>query len=259
MVKKAEIKITAKMVLDLLADKHWKDVFVSECKNGASYGSGLLKLDAWTMNKSWANACATGYEIKVSRGDFMQDKKWHGYLDYCNEFYFVCPTGLIKPEECPDQAGLMYVSKTGTRLFRKKKAPFRHLSIPKPLYMYVLMYRVRIDKERHNETTTNMERLKNWLAQKKEKADLDYRIKGRINEIVDRVQDENRKLKSQMEKYDGIKRCIKELGFDVSKRVSEWTVRDKLEEMVGELPRDFESDVEKSIEILQYIKERLPA
>jgi hypothetical protein len=70
----------------LLAKKHESDIFVEECKTGPA---GSRSLDGWAMEKSWANPRIIGYEVKVSRSDFLRDTKWHEYLDTCNEFYFV--------------------------------------------------------------------------------------------------------------------------------------------------------------------------
>ena len=35
-------------------------------------------------------------EVKVSRADFLQDRKWKTYLDYCDEFYFLLDGDAIK-------------------------------------------------------------------------------------------------------------------------------------------------------------------
>lgn len=63
----------------------------------------------------------TGYvaefEVKVSRSDFKADFKKvdkHRFLSgghpWCaNEFYYACEDGLIKPEEVPVYAGLVYI------------------------------------------------------------------------------------------------------------------------------------------------------
>jgi hypothetical protein len=63
----------------------------------------------------------TGYiaefEIKVSRSDFKADFKKvdkHNFLraghKWCaNEFYYACEDGLIKPDEVPEYAGLVYI------------------------------------------------------------------------------------------------------------------------------------------------------
>ena len=142
------MKLTSGMIKCLLAIKHSKDVFIPECKTGATWGVGkkeLLILDAWTMNKKWANAKATGYEIKVSRSDFINDNKWTGYLPYCNEFYFVCPKYLINPNDIPNDIGLIWASKS--RLTIRKYAQYRDVVIPVSLYQYILMARVEIKEE----------------------------------------------------------------------------------------------------------------
>jgi len=54
-----------------------------------------------------------GHEIKISRADFLQDRragKWKKYLEYCDRFYWVCRPGIIKKEEVEDPAGLMWIS-----------------------------------------------------------------------------------------------------------------------------------------------------
>lgn len=68
-----------------------------------------------------------GFEFKVSRSDFLSDiklkpetiaynwnldryvAKWTKYLTYVNIFYWVCPTGLIQPNEIKAPAGLIWV------------------------------------------------------------------------------------------------------------------------------------------------------
>lgn len=48
-----------------------------------------------------------GFEIKVSRSDFLKDDKWQTYLRYFNRFFFVTPPGLIKPDELPPEIYLL--------------------------------------------------------------------------------------------------------------------------------------------------------
>ena len=42
-------------------------------------------------------------EVKTSRADFVADRKWQDYLDYCDRFYFAVaagfPLGLLPPDE----------------------------------------------------------------------------------------------------------------------------------------------------------------
>ncbi|GAB0154392.1 adenylosuccinate synthase [Marinobacterium sp. BA1] len=56
-------------------------------------------------------------EVKTSRADFLADrKKPHrsGEVNGVGRWrYFMCPEGLIQPEELPEQWGLLYVTKRG--------------------------------------------------------------------------------------------------------------------------------------------------
>ena len=60
--------------------------FITECKTCSTYfpdPQGLLKFDGLAITKSYTKPNIIGYEIKVSRNDFLQDNKWHLYLQYC--------------------------------------------------------------------------------------------------------------------------------------------------------------------------------
>ena len=133
--------ITEQQIIDVLASKHTRDLFVPHCKTGQSGGNGQLILDAWVMPFSWVKPII-GYEVKLTRADFRRDRKWAGYLQYCNLFYFVVPWGLIEKREVPEEAGLIYLTKTGASFRYIVKAPNRwwHM-IPQGIFQYVLMWR----------------------------------------------------------------------------------------------------------------------
>lgn len=134
--------VTAKDILLALENKHFDDVFVPECKGGPTWAGRHSRLDAWAMPRSWVRWTTYGYEIKVSRSDFVQDEKWVRYLDLCHQLYFVCPWGMIRVEEAPEAAGLMWLTNTGSRLVIKKKAPRREIAFPQDLFIYLLMSRL---------------------------------------------------------------------------------------------------------------------
>lgn len=136
--------VTNDQLIELLRIKHSKDVFVTECKNGPTYFSRMRRMDVWTMRRSWSDPRITAYEIKTSRADFLRDKKWRDYLEYCTQFYFVCPWGMIDPCEIESPAGLIYASKKVSRLYIKKRAPVRHIRDPIGVWMYILMARAII-------------------------------------------------------------------------------------------------------------------
>ena len=142
-------KVTSTEIKLALAEYHPKDFFVSECKTDSTYFAGpqgLLIFDGLAVTRSYTNPCITGYEIKVSRSDFQRDNKYHLYLQYCNEFYFVVPAGLLKKEEIPDDMGLIYYYPETGKLLKKKKALYRQIEEPVGVYKYIIFS--RLDPER---------------------------------------------------------------------------------------------------------------
>lgn len=228
--------MTADHILDLLAAKHHKEVFVSECKNGPSQFTGHLRLDAWVMFKSWTNPRTIGYEVKVSRSDFLADNKWRAYLPYCNEFYFVGPPGIIDVSELSAEAGLLVTSKTGARLFTKRKAPYRALAIPEDLYQYILMCRTRITREWWNDGKGQTEYWRAWLAENRESQEIGRDVSRRIQEVVaeriDKVEGANRDLRMENGALAIVKRLCDELGIDLTRQ---WSLRDELERAMAKL------------------------
>lgn len=150
--------MTAAQLKSLVLARHWKDLAIAEVKIGQSYGhymterlqeyqdnlklfrgkwtkaqkrewhktthAGPVRIDVWAMRKSWSDYRCIAYEIKTSRADFLADRKYPEYWQYCNEFYFVTPPGLLSADEIgklPPQAGLLeaYRTETGLRVRRR--------------------------------------------------------------------------------------------------------------------------------------------
>jgi len=232
--------ITASQIKGLLQSRHSKDVFVEECKDGPS-GGGMLMMDAWAMKRSWANPCFYGYEIKISRSDFLSDTKWPGYLPLCNEFSFVCPQGVIEPDELSKDVGLIIVSKTGTRLFNKKRAPYRIIDTPDGLLMYILMARARIVKSTYYaEQEQNRGYWERWLADKTAKLKLGTRCSQKLNKsFTEQVREVNSKIgrmEEEMEAYKPIQEICKELHVNPLGWRCEEKLRQQIENMQQLVP-----------------------
>ena len=249
-------RVAAHTVLNALSARHTKDIFVPECKTGRTWGGTMFKLDAWACRRSYTKPNTFGYEIKVHRGDFLQDDKWHVYLDYCNEFYFACPKGVIEPDELPKEAGLLYISSTGTRLYTKKKAPRRTVETPEDLYRYILFSRATIGRERdETRVFNNVEYWKNWLKQKNEKKDLGYRVSRGIRELVaekvDKVECEMRILKNQHSRYESVIKLLERLGIDPEKYIMTHQLEDKLKLLHDKVPGWLKDNLGRTIKELQ--------
>ncbi len=140
--------MTAKTILQTLRNRHRKDVFIPECKTGPTIDNlALRRMDAWVMRRSYTRFATIAYEIKVSRSDFLADTKWREYLPYCHELYFVCPWGMIEPQEIDDAAGLCWVSKNGRRIYTKKRVEQRDIEIPAEMLIHIVMSRTVVMRE----------------------------------------------------------------------------------------------------------------
>ena len=53
----------------------------------------------------------SGYEIKVRKSDFLGDKKWVKYSEFCSTLSILCPEGLIDKSEVEKPFGLSYIVK----------------------------------------------------------------------------------------------------------------------------------------------------
>lgn len=103
---KPGIKMNAEDILFYLQHNGFNNNYTLGVSEFCPYGEGR-RLDVFYFNR-W-NRETMGYEIKVSRGDFLQDKKWESYLKFCTRFYFVAPKGIIKTEELPEGIGLIEI------------------------------------------------------------------------------------------------------------------------------------------------------
>jgi hypothetical protein len=257
-------RITAKDILVLLESRHSKDVWIPECKDGPTWGSdGMVRLDGWAMKKSWSNFCSYGYEIKVSRQDFLKDDKWQAYLGLCNEFYFVCPPKIIQPTELPPEAGLLWTSAKSTMLYTKKKAPRRQVDIPLELLIYIIMCRVKIVPSTlyYGEEKDRSEYWKNWLSKKREDQGIGHaaskRLRELIREQIEKIDYENRRLKSEIDDLRDVQEFCAELGFKKINRYTARTIKNTVSDAIKGIPDELRWTIDLSIDNLAKLKKLL--
>ena len=66
----------------------------------------------------WNYSNSTMIEVKISRQDFLKDKKKffrvdRDYYAMGNYRLYLCPAGLISTKEIPDKWGLLYINESG--------------------------------------------------------------------------------------------------------------------------------------------------
>ena len=182
-------QISASMIIQLLAEKHHKDVFVPECKNGPTWTASHSRIDAWAMKKSWAHPLVIGYEVKVSRSDFFGDTKWRNYLPMCNELYFVTPHGMINKSDVPDGCGWLEVSSGRKRLFARKQAVRHGEEIAPDVFRYIMMHRVTIQRVVES---GGVEYWREWLRLKDDDRKVGRMVRQRMGRLIDLERDKRR-------------------------------------------------------------------
>ena len=219
-------------VLKMLEARHSKDVFFSE----VAIDSNKRRMDAWAMIPSYSKSLTIAYEIKVTRRDFVQDKKMHEYTMYANEAYLVCPSDVAKPEELPDGWGLLVVS--GSRLMTKKKAQYRETDIPEAFYQALIASKVRhyegsvVDREIARRVA-GIAMYQDYVEGKKTLADIGYQMGRKLSEDLYNFEREKSRLENRREELESRlvawkKLCSKvksELGVDISRLyVDDWSI-----------------------------------
>lgn len=220
---------TAKDIETLLADKHSKDVFIPQCKNGETWGAEqLLKLDAWVLLRTYSPLTTIGYEIKVDRNDFENDRKWTGYYELCHLFYFVCPAGLIRKTELPDNVGLMWVSQSGK--FHIVKRATRHepntSELNKLLIQVVMARAIIVDsrKERDNyvEPIDKLDAIRNFVEQANKRNSLAEFVSGHVKDIYEKSAEREREATRKEYCANDFAKCLKKLGIVWNCNTGKW-------------------------------------
>lgn len=250
MTGKARIKemITANHILQKLQERHLDDVFVAECRTGSSQVLGSPILDAWVMKKSWCHPLTIGYEIKIDRVDFEYDEKWRKYLNFCNEFYFVCPANLIQPTELPDDTGLLWLSTTGTRLYRKKKAPYRVIETLEKLYKYILMSRIVVTDWQLK--VSDRPFWENWLQEKTLNREVGQRVSKTLQKVIGKkigeVETRNLHLEARIEAFEKLEILLRKLDIDDYSSWAFYSAKRQIEALQKLIPPEIKREIENT-------------
>lgn len=260
--------VNADTIAKLLEAKHASDVFVSECKNGPSVYGSHLRLDAWAMNRSWANNQITGYEIKVSRSDWTRDQKFHQYAHVCNLLYVVAPSGIVDPSELPEGVGLMVPSKNATRLYIKVKAAHRE---PDPealivLMQYILMSRASIHRPypslvRPTERPATLAYWEWWLETREMDYEFGQRVGGEISKALhqrnEQLHRENEGLKTRIESIAAWSEVLEAMGIDAEWKPDSYAGERTLEQIRTGLPDDLRRAIPNALRRIKSLAEDL--
>lgn len=165
-------RVTSKDVLQGLMVKHSGPEWATFCEVANSTGIyanrriDFLALNIWP-SKGYA---IHGFEIKVGRGDFRREMenidKAKAISQFCDFFWLATPVGLIRPDECPENWGLIELTKGGMRV--KKQAPKRTPSDLTRGFVAAILRQTqkRNDPEIQAEVNRRVEQLQRGMDQK---------------------------------------------------------------------------------------------
>lgn len=256
-------KITSMEIKMALEKYHPNDYFITECKTCSTYfpdPQGMLKFDGLAITKSYTRPCITGYEIKVSRSDFRGDNKWNLYLQYCNEFYFVVPVGLIAKEEIPENVGLIYYYPETKKLLKKRKAVYRKIEEPIGVYKYIIYS--RLDRERIPFYEERAEYAKDYLDDQVDKKYIGRMLGSKMAkdlqdcyERLDRLSNSEKKLEL-LRKINGIleKHNISRWYWNNDEKILK-NLEDALSNSYPKELNNVEDDLQSVLNYLRSIKE----
>lgn len=257
----AKNAVTAFEIKRALSEKHWKDFFITECKSGPTQiaAAGTLKiLDGLAIKKSWTAPCFTGYEVKVSRSDFLRDAKFYTYEELCNCLYIVCPKGMIDRTELPESIGLMYYDPEKKTLTTRKRAIYRKIEYSPELLLYIIFS--RLDSDRIPFFSDRRQYFEAYVAGKTENRDLAREVKARIvddNARMERELEEVAQFRQHYEVYKAIQDVIHKHGIWVFQPSDAATELDKaLSKSVPDGITDIRRDMERIVERLKRMEER---
>ena len=230
--------VTSSDIISLLEQKHYKDAFIQECKNGETWGArDLLKMDAWVLLRTYSPLTMIGYEVKTSRQDFERDQKWPKYLDMCHQFYFVCPSGLIRATDLPSRVGIIWASKN--RLYTKRKAERVDPDMEKVnrLLIYIVMARSRIVANMYavdkDEDKPRMQLIREAIEEANERKSLAYFVKGHIRERQSALDKRERDLSFREDCVKNFEEKLALLGITWQSENSNWGDRNQVESEIN--------------------------
>lgn len=244
------MKITAFEIKKALAEKHSRDFFLTECKSGSTWMTprGDMKiLDGLAIRPSWTSPCFTGYEVKVSRGDFIRDAKFYTYEELVNCLYIVCPKGMIDRTELPESVGLMYYDPEKGTITTRKKAIYRKIEYSPDLLLYIIY--TRLSPDRIPFFSDKAEYFREYLDGKRDNRRLGAAVGSKL------VQD-NQRMEKELEQVGEFRRYYERYSAiqDVLHRhhIYGWSangdVAAELDKVLSRKPTDDVGDIRRDLE-----------
>lgn len=246
--------VSASQVLEALSRRNQKELFFTGVKNGPTQvsGFGALKiLDAVGIHPSWTMPQITGYEVKVSRSDWLRDQKWVDYLQYCHRFYLVAPSGVIQEVEIPDGVGYMIYAPKSSGLKVQRKATFRDIGEPDWLMLWYIILS-KLEPDRWPFHSSAAEYWRTYLEDKHAKRDLGHHVSQKLRAELEEL----RKQADRQDHDADVGRAVRKLCGEFGLHVDSYGNHELRRRLESGIPREISwaiNNLEMSLKALRQL------
>lgn len=238
---------TVNDIINLIHYRHrlpeW--IFIPELRNSTGYVQNVRSIDAVAIN-TWpsTNFRSVGYEIKVSRSDFLSElrapekRKWSE--EHFNETYFVCVPDICKVDEIPESWGLLLMTKKGDMLRQKKAALYREAN---DLPYYTMISILRRMAETLANYKYNIYSFEGQIMSREELSEIVNRnvdskrkeLKKLYNELLDKRNEVNELRNNLVSPLSELKSICGEYRWDLVETATVESVREWASKVEGNL------------------------
>lgn len=232
-------KILSWDIIKCLESRHARDIAYPEVNLSSS---GSRRMDYFAIKPTWSPITFIGYEVKVSRQDFLNDTKWFDYLDCCHMFYFAAPKGLINVSELPAQIGLVEYNPEKGTIRTKKRAIYRkieHGPMLVDIMLHILMWKATA-KEQPLPKRVRIEMWEDWLNDKDYSHEIGRKVSSKISILMREHTHKQKQKQRDKSKYENITDVYTELTGDVYTGYNDQKIIDMLRTKVKDSGYDRE-------------------
>jgi len=187
---------------------------IEELRNCTGYAYNITYVDFYIIGL-WQSTPTIAFEIKTNRQDFFRDVekfkvKQAFALSSSNQFYYIAPKDIIKPDEVPELSGLFTISNNNA-IRKVKQAPHREMEVDENLFQSMVRQLSKNNSSRIIPTRYLGKEITDQDFQKivNKKWD-DYREYQFENEVNDRVE---KALKNEDSYQTMIVEILKKIGL----------------------------------------------
>lgn len=226
-----------KTALEARARKSGKAGFWPEITVPAPDGD--LRLDGVELEWSYSNMWVHGFEIKVSRSDWLRDAKYERYRKYCDTLTVVCPKGLIGRDEIPGDIGLMWYDPDKNMLRYKRKPGYdttdKDTSILKDRLLRSIVKSVWYDSSvsRYGRYDTAKDYLDQKATMKGVGRALGSKMARRLQALEEQCEPTRRqRTEAKAKAYDQLVRLLYDSGYQ---QIDPWSTPEHIDSALTEL------------------------